>query len=274
MKIYDCFMFFNELDLLDIRLHELNETVDKFVLVESHYCHNGSPKPLYYGDNKSRFAEFNSKIIHIVADDIVPPKNLDWLPKQFCTEVECNQRSRIEQGIADASPIDFILVSDVDEIPRAAEVAKLKKGLLKSARQSVCFVMDIYYYYLNNQMLNSGWSGTVGMAAFQRWGPQEMRDTRMNETKFMKSRIRVEHAGWHFSYMGEPENIKEKLEVSADTTGQEYTEKWIEEIMNAGGDIRKKIRSDKKAFGVQDISTMPAYIQQNKEKFAHLLKGV
>ena len=65
-KVYDCFNFFNELDILDIRLHELNDVVDKFVLIESVETFTGKSKPLFYNDNKERFKKFEDKIIHII----------------------------------------------------------------------------------------------------------------------------------------------------------------------------------------------------------------
>ncbi|MGN1154117.1 MAG: hypothetical protein ACI4S3_08815 [Candidatus Gastranaerophilaceae bacterium] len=67
--IYDCFTFFNELDLLEIRLNILNDVVDKFVLVEATKTFTGQDKPLYYNDNKEKFSAFNAKIIHVVVDD-------------------------------------------------------------------------------------------------------------------------------------------------------------------------------------------------------------
>lgn len=73
--IYDCFTFFNELELLELRLHELADVVDKFVLVEATKTHSNKSKPLYYWENRSRFGEFHDKIIHIIVDDLPDAKD-------------------------------------------------------------------------------------------------------------------------------------------------------------------------------------------------------
>ena len=75
--VFDCFMFFNELDLLEIRLIELSELVDRFVLVEATRTHTGFQKPLYFADNKSRFASFLDRIIHVIVDDLPGEGNPD-----------------------------------------------------------------------------------------------------------------------------------------------------------------------------------------------------
>src|SRR5689334_5945992 len=112
--IYDCFIFFNELELLDIRLNILNEVVDKFVLVEATQTHQYKPKPLYYSDNKERFKAFHDKIIHLIVDELPPnptngPRN-SWDMERF-------QRNCIARGLNDCKPDDVIIISDLDEIP-------------------------------------------------------------------------------------------------------------------------------------------------------------
>lgn len=109
-RIFDCFTFFKELDLLDIRLHELAPAVDHFVIVEAARTFSGEPKPLVFAENRGRFAAFDSKIIHVVVDDF-PPARSAW-------DRESYQRRQIARGLATAAPDDFIIISDVDEIPR------------------------------------------------------------------------------------------------------------------------------------------------------------
>lgn len=75
--VYDCFSFFNELDLLEIRLNTLDSIVDKFILVESTLTHTGNQKPLFYAENKSRFKKFNDKIIHIIVDEFPSFPNIN-----------------------------------------------------------------------------------------------------------------------------------------------------------------------------------------------------
>src|SRR5712692_10307059 len=112
--IYDCFPFFNELDLLEIRLSELAGVVDRFVLVESTRTHTNQPKPLYYHENRTRYSQFSSKIVHIVVEDMPGGENA-WVR-------ENHQRNCIIRGLSGCGDDDTILVSDVDEIPRATIV--------------------------------------------------------------------------------------------------------------------------------------------------------
>ena len=113
-KIYDCFTFYNELDLLELRLTELYDFVDHFVLVEADTTYTSVPKPFYYEENKQRYARWADKIIHIKVTDM--PHSPDaWVNDIF-------QRNQIARGIADAAPEDLIMICDLDEIVRQEAV--------------------------------------------------------------------------------------------------------------------------------------------------------
>lgn len=114
-RVYDCFTFFNELDILELRLNELSDLVDRFVLVEATVTHMGQPKPLYYAENKARFAAFHDRITHIVLDNM-PDASVEKNP--WVREIA--QRDAILRGLTDARPNDRIIVSDLDEIPKPA----------------------------------------------------------------------------------------------------------------------------------------------------------
>lgn len=108
--VYDCFCFYNELDLLEIRLNILNGCVDKFVLVEATRTQRNNPKPLYFAENKERYKKFEDKIIHLVLDEY--PEHIEqWT-------IENLQRNYIMKGLEQCSDDDIILISDLDEIPR------------------------------------------------------------------------------------------------------------------------------------------------------------
>lgn len=115
--LYDCFTFFNELEILEIRLHELDRVVDRFVLVEATRTHSGEPKPLYYDENKRYFSRWKTKIIPIIVDDM-PESDNPWTRERY-------QRDAIGRGLHQCSPDDTILISDVDEIPAAQRVKQL-----------------------------------------------------------------------------------------------------------------------------------------------------
>ena len=113
MKIVDTFTFFNELELLEVRLNILNDHVDKFVLVESTRSHQNKPKPLFYQENKHLFKKFNSKIEHIIVNDF---------PEHNYHSFEHHQRDCIERGLGYCEDDDIVFISDIDEIWNPAKI--------------------------------------------------------------------------------------------------------------------------------------------------------
>ena len=110
MKLYDCFTFYNELDLLELRLAELYDTVDHFVIVESNQTFTNRPKPFLFEENRERYARWLDKIIHIKVEDM-PGSDNPW-------DNETHQRNSIMRGLADADANDIVFISDVDEVLR------------------------------------------------------------------------------------------------------------------------------------------------------------
>ena len=120
MKIYDCFTFYHELDLLELRLQTLYDHVDHFVLVEANTTFTDTPKPFLFEENKSRYSQWLDKIIHIKVEDM--PHSTDaWINDRF-------QRDQIYRGIVDADPNDLIMVSDLDEIIRPEVVDYMRNS--------------------------------------------------------------------------------------------------------------------------------------------------
>ena len=147
--VYDCFNFFNELELLEIRLGELDGLVDKFVLVESTVTFTNKPKPLYFSKNKSKFNKYLNKIIHVVVADSPNVIGNPWI-------IEMHQFNAITRGLSECNNNDVILLSNADEIPNKAKVRDWidKPGKIKAFEQ-ICA-----YYFLNLQAENSPWLGT------------------------------------------------------------------------------------------------------------------
>ena len=111
LKVYDCFTFYNELELLELRLNSLWDMVDYFVLVESDKTYNNKAKPFYFEQHKSDFEKFLPKIKHIKIHPDIPYAGVgDW-------SLENNQRNSIAKGLQDAEPDDLIFISDLDEFP-------------------------------------------------------------------------------------------------------------------------------------------------------------
>lgn len=115
--VYDCFQFFNELDILKLRMHVMNDVADRFVVSESTVTFSGEKKPLYFQENREMFAEFADKIIYRVVDDTP----IDVSP--FLRD--SHQKCAVARGLAGADPEDVVIFSDVDEIPNPEAVKKV-----------------------------------------------------------------------------------------------------------------------------------------------------
>ena len=288
--IYDCFTFFNELDLLEIRLNILNDTVDKFVLVEATRTHQGKSKPLYFSENRDRFRFFQHKIIHIVVDDY--PTFFSKLRMPNAWDIEKHQRNAIAKGLRDCKSEDVIIVSDLDEIPDPKQVK-----IFKDIRGLKVFQQRDFYYYLNCVGLDSSeewWYGSV-MAHFTDFkSPQELRsvskkmhadkmrilkDSRYRFFKsifhsiYRKNITMIDRGGWHFGYLGGVNKIIEKLEAFAHT---EYNK----EIFKNKSAVQKAINNGEDLFGrglvysfIELDDSFPAYIIENKVRLKHLIKS-
>lgn len=202
-KIYDCFPFFNEIEILKMRLEELNDYVDYFVLVESVETQRGDPKPLYYAENQHLFEKYKDKIIHIVNREMHPDMEL-W-------EREHLQRNCIARGLEKCAPEDIILISDVDEIPRPSKLKRLCKLLSRNKRRAVALTQNIYYYQLNRSTATGKtwagdtWHGTTATTYrhFQKHSAQYFRDRR-------DRLYAMRDGGWHFTWMGGIDRIRQK----------------------------------------------------------------
>ncbi|MEG4330949.1 tetratricopeptide repeat protein [Microcoleus sp. AT9_A2] len=208
-RIYDCFPFFNEIDILKIRIEELKDVVDKFVLVEATKTHSGRPKPLYYQEFSHEFAEYQDKIIHHIVDDMPEVENNNRWP------LENYQRDCIGRVLAaiKCNDEDIILVSDVDEIPRKEKISEAVELLSKN--EYVIFCHDMYRYDLE-QFESEWWCGTVACKYKEvkvRTATQVRRSDlgmwdfpRAKAAMFKQARMLeypdIEKGGWHFTSMG------------------------------------------------------------------------
>ena len=139
-RVFDCFTFFNELDLLEVRLNELAPVVDVFVIAEATRTFTGKEKPLYFKENSARFAPFLDRMVHVVVDDF-PDTSSSWTR-------EIHQRDCVRRGLASAGPEDILLLSDVDEIPRAGSVAQMLDDP-PGPNEVICFELDWHAFYFN-----------------------------------------------------------------------------------------------------------------------------
>ncbi len=267
MKIFDCFTFFNELDVLEIRLHELKDVVDFFVLVESDVTHSGKVKNLVFEENKTRFAEFLDRIIHVKVSDM--PRGGDaWKRENF-------QRNAILRGLDRAAAGDLIVISDVDEIPRASvlkDIAARKPGDIFALKMRF-FTLRLNYLLLNGSATHLAWSAVV---PFQRLAkPQDVRNdiARFNARKTTRARlVVVEEGGWHFSSIGDDEHVKKKIAAYAHQEGN------IPSVLD-NIDVEGALARGLDMFGREDYFwsvvpvdvACPSYVAENVDRYRHIV---
>jgi beta-1,4-mannosyl-glycoprotein beta-1,4-N-acetylglucosaminyltransferase len=220
--IYDCFNLFNEIDILNIRLHLLNHIIDKFVIVESTVTFSGMEKPLYFDKVKHEFKQFEDKIIHIIVDNTPIdsnnlPKNIDdtikngilnnndWPKNEPQWGREIFQRESIFLGLKNCEDNDIIIVSDIDEIPNPDVLQQIINNL--SINDIIDFRQKMFYYHIN-LLLETNWSGSK-LTSWNKIKNYSLNHLRQN--KFTNKT--VYNSGWHWSYMGGSERIKDKIEA-------------------------------------------------------------
>lgn len=208
-EVYDCFTFFNELELLRLRLEELNGVVDHFVLVESPISFSGKTKPLYYQENAHLFEPFKDKITHIIIREF--PGLIGDEEKDHWYR-ESSSRDAILQGLTQCKDNDIILISDLDEIPKAEAIGRIKQhlsqfnGLSRSLRelfdetQLVCGLdMRLFMYTMNRENL-AGWYG--GSKATPYWMVLRHKPWGIKLFHHKYAMHKIPNAGWHFNTMG------------------------------------------------------------------------
>lgn len=263
MKVWDAFTYFNEIDLLEIRLEELNNIVDKFVICESTYTHAGNPKKLNFDINK--YPKFKDKIIYLVDDEVPNKKQIDITKHaQFkggpAWENENHQRDYLNRQLDGLGVGDFIIVSDLDEIPSAEGVKEAIDKLLVEKNKLVIFTHKTYYYKLNYYALDAMGSKIMGGLTFKTKfnnSPQKVRDYWEG-----KDIINLKY-GWHFGWLGGVEKIRYKFNEFAH---QEYRKEGKIE-----GIIKKKDEMidmwDRKLYKIPLDNSFPKFLVDNKSKF-------
>lgn len=298
MKTYDCFLFFNELDLLDLRLNILNEYVDYFVIVESAITFQGEDKEFLFEKNKSRYSKFENKIIYFQVEKyeldfaklpfIAEPKNADEIvlnkiyrfidacphfdkKTQFWWGNDFFQRECIWRALAEAKPAadDMIIISDVDEIPNPEIVKSLKGKLFPESL--FCLRQHEFCYYVNYYH-NSDWVGTCCFlyASFN--------NASLNAIRFSTKRDEglspqiISDGGWHFTSIGNVEAIKNKIRswghrefnTVATLSNVEYNVKH-------GYDIFRRPGFGRLEYIPVTSGMLPEYLVSNAGKFERLI---
>jgi hypothetical protein len=197
--LVDTFMFYNELDILELRLEVLDKYVDRFVLVEAEVNHVGGPKELFFQKNKERFTKWIHKIEHVIVTAEEAPKDANpWSREKY-------QRECILRGLDGVPDESIVMISDVDEIPNL-DIIQFEK--LEHIFTSVH--MWMFEYSLDYLFTGEPWFGTVitNIGVLRSAGPNKLRDGRW---KFPC----VQYAGWHLSSFGTPIHVWNKMQTFA-----------------------------------------------------------
>ncbi len=293
MKIFDCFMYYDEETVLDLRFNILDKYIDQFVIVESKFTHSGEKRKLLFDINK--YSKFKKKINYVILNK--EPDNLEIINKEDSFDKKNSkyimnalkrenfQRNSITQGIKNASPNDLILISDVDEIPN---LEQLNASDIKN--EIILFKQNFYYYKFNLKLEDMPWFGTKACKYKILKSPQWLRNIKGKNYPFWRidvlfsdkkySNIKfIENGGWHFSNMKTPAEIEKKMKTYLHH--REYdikplgTDKIKEIIKNKKSiyNLRADMKSEK-IDGTQDLVTtdgneLPEFIKENKEKFSN-----
>ena len=270
MQIIDCFNYFDEDLILDIRLATLCNYVDKFIICEATLDHAGNKKKLNFDIKK--FRKYENKIKYIVIDDlpkIVKKFKKHWHPAHARDQF---QRNSLVRGLSDCDPNDLIMISDLDEIPNPEKISDFKKE-----DKYACFVQDNFLLKFN--LLNISepkWCGTRMCRKKDLKSPQWLREIKTKKMpfyKFYKPKFDkfIENGGWHFSSVKNAEGIYKKLNSYSE---QQWNNKKFKnmEIIERKIEQKKDLFDRNHDFKVLKIdNTFPKYIYENKEKLKELI---
>ena len=243
MKIFDCFTFFNELELLDLRLMVLYEYVDFFVLVEANKTHTGGKKEFIFEQNKDKFSDYIDKIIYVKVEDL-PDYSLSniWLAENF-------QRNCIMRGLENAVESDKIIVSDIDEIPNPDTVIQNLNAV-----QPVTMTQKLFYYYVNC-LQNQSWWGSILDTYKNFESPQQLRNMARSGYNTLLN------GGWHYSFMGGAEKIRLKVENIAESH-------VIIDSVGTVSDIERKMASQQDLWSRTNYESQKQLVDINIEGMA------
>ena len=296
MKIFDCFMYFDEEIVLDLRLNTLYESVDYFIIVESTFTHRGEKRKLLF--NQKKFEKFKDKIIYLIYD--TNPIGLKKVNKKDNEAIkswkyienailrENGQRNFIIKGLDKAKDDDMILVSDVDEIPNLQNI-----NFNELNQKIIQFKQEMFYYKFNLKLPNLVWTGTKGCRKKNLISPQWLRnikdrkysffriDTFFSKSKYINIKF-INNGGWHFS------NIKTAKEIKFKLKSYLHHREFDVNPMSTG-EINKIIKDKKAIYDLKvdkkinkigngnklikyPINKLPNYFQNNINKYKNWIE--
>ena len=262
MAIYDCFQYFDEDHIVDLRMNILNDFVDFFVISESTKTHQGKNKKINF--DVKNFPKFKDKIKFIVADY---DKNINFSKHTGGhSPIEQHQRNSLEQGIKNASPNDLVILSDSDEIPDLSKIHQIKND-----NSIVAFSQKMFMYKLNLQNLNeSNWIGSKITKKKNLNSMQDLRNLKFKNYpfwRFDKKNLQIIKGGWHFSYLLKSEQIIKKIKSFShgEFNNKDFDRQIIDQKILNNEDIFDRGIKLKKISLDNDF---PKYILENKKKLS------
>ena len=249
--VIDCFPFFNELDLLEVRLNELSDIVDVFFLCEATLTHNGTPKKLFFEENKDRFAKFLPRIRHIVLDDYSgidrnEAKSMERYHKQYGLNAVMSQMQ--------PTPNDVIILSDCDEIPRASSITEaLGMDWNFAALHQPCF-----YYWMNCIFTTN----KLNKCRLVR--PRRRTLTHIKIRHGRKGDIVLKDAGWHFSFLGD---IAYKVRSYHHVEYNKPPYNTKEHLADRKAALKDPFDRGNKFEITHDLSYLPEFVLANIDRF-------
>ena len=271
MKIYDCFMYFDEDLILDLRLNCLDNFVDKFIIVESNITHTGKPKALKFDINK--FNKFKNKINYYPLENLIIDKDLK-IKKGWSQDhlVDQSIRNSIANYLDDASENDWILISDIDEIPNPD-----KLNNFDISKKFAFFEQELFCYKFNLRSTNeSPWYGTRICVKKYLKSPQWLRNIKIQSKRTLLSKLInnyqiIKDGGWHFTSLKKPSELIIKLRSFAHS-------EMVKPYMLNIDYLKKKIDNRQDIFGrdlnlkkVQIDKNFPKYLLENKAMFSDFI---
>ena len=283
MKVFDSFIFFNELDLLEMRLNILNDVVDHFVLTESPFTVSGNEKPLYYQENKDRFGKFNDKIVHHITEEIpndfnhllekskfhVAYKDPDPygtpminLPVRFQRALFNRNNSAFGIEKAGVTDDDLVITSDADEIVNPLLLQDLEWFNPSNHYVAECRA----FYYKLNFLYQEDWMGS----RLCTW--KHLKNTTIDQHRQdHQNAHKIQDAGWHFSFFGNEEDFKLKL------ASYEHTENNTDQVTSTASEKIEQgldpLGRTNKLVTVPLDDSYPEYVLENQDKYAEFISA-
>jgi len=269
-RVYDCFCYFNEDMLLELRLKTLWDVVDIFVIVEANYTQSGLPKPLNF--SHAKFERYLNKIRYLTSTDCPGGTGNPWLN-------ENHQRNEISRGLMDAAPTDKIIISDLDEIPRPESIPLYDSRYLRGD-----FQQQYYSYFLNNLLVEPSrdvvWRGSKitlkkyfdnffdgkanSVRSYKATG--SLRSLKRTWFRWFQTH-QIPNGGWHFTWVMSYTDVLKKMDAMAHRENDRpewRSEGYIQSVMLQGRDI---VRPDRRYRAVAIDGSFPLPLQSDADHY-------